>query len=359
MKIREEVLNVLKSIIHPEYGEDIVTNGMVGALEVDDIGVTFALLIKRPKDPFAQSIKKICEQKIEFAFPQYKDKIEISIEAPVRPPSAKSAAKAAPKIISTDNGDIKNIIAISSGKGGVGKSTVTANLAVQLAKMGYSVGLIDADIYGPSQPKMFGLEGEAPQVIGEEGAEQFIPLERYGVKLISIGFFIKVTDALVWRGPIATNALRQILHQTAWGKLDYLLIDLPPGTGDIHLTLLAEMKLTGAVIVSTPQQVALADVIRGIEMFKSPKIDVPILGIVENMAWFTPAELPNNKYYIFGKGGAVELAKEQGVELLAQIPLVQSLCEGGDSGTPDSLQTPVSGLAYMELALNIEKLSNK
>ncbi len=355
MEVREEVLNILKSIVHPEYGEDIVTSGMVGALQVDNDELTFVLLTKRPKDPFALSIKKICEQKLEYALPQYKGKLTITIEAPVRAASSKPVQR----VISTDNSDIKNIIAVSSGKGGVGKSTVTANLAVQLANMGYKVGLLDADIYGPSQPKMFGLEGQAPEVSGAEGAEVFIPLEKYGVKVISIGFFIKVTDALVWRGPIATNALKQILHQTSWGTLDYLLIDLPPGTGDIHLTLLSEMKLTGAVIVSTPQKVALADVIRGIEMFKSPKIEVPIVGIVENMAWFTPAELPNNRYYIFGKEGAAELAKEQGVDLLAQIPLVQSLCEGGDNGIPDSLVNPVSELAYKELALNVEKFSNK
>ncbi len=353
--MREEVLNILRTIIHPELGEDIVTSGMIGVLEVTPEHIHFTLLTKRPKDPFAQSIKKICEQKLEFHLPAYKGNVTINIEAPVR----QAAKKPQHSAVTTENSDIKNIIAISSGKGGVGKSTVTTNLAVQLAGMGYKVGLIDADIYGPSQPKMFGLEGQAPEITGEEGSEMFVPLEKYGVKVISIGFFIKVTDALVWRGPIATNALKQIIHQSSWGALDYLLIDLPPGTGDIHLTLLSELKFTGAVIVSTPQKVALADVVRGIEMFRAKQINVPILGVVENMAWFTPAELPENKYYIFGKEGAAELAREQGVELLAQIPIVQSMCEGGDCGIPDSLRNPVSEAAYRTLAENIIKVSNK
>ncbi|MEG1649453.1 MAG: Mrp/NBP35 family ATP-binding protein, partial [Rikenellaceae bacterium] len=229
----------------------------------------------------------------------------------------------------------------------------TANLAVTLAKAGYKVGIIDADVYGPSQPKMFGCEDYS--ALGEkvEGKDFIIPVERHGVKIMSIGFFIKPTDALVWRGPMATNALKQIIHQTLWGELDYLLIDLPPGTGDVHLTILAEMKVTGAIIVSTPQKVALADVVRGIAMFKAPNINVPIIGIIENMAWFTPAELPENKYYIFGKDGVKELAARENIKLLAQIPLVQSICEASDNGEPESLTNPIIKSKYQELITNL------
>jgi ATP-binding protein involved in chromosome partitioning len=247
--------------------------------------------------------------------------------------------------------DVKNIIAISSGKGGVGKSTVSSNLAVALARKGYKVGLVDADIYGPSVPIMFDVENRRPKVekIGEKN--YIIPVEQYGVKMLSIGFFADVSQAVVWRGPMASKALRQMFVDAYWGELDYLLIDLPPGTGDIHLTLVQSVPVTGALIVSTPQKVAIADARKGIGMFNLPSIKVPVLGLVENMAYFTPAELPENKYYIFGKDGAENLALEMNVALLGKVPIVQSICEGGDSGNPVALDSEnPAGKAFMELA---------
>ena len=223
--------------------------------------------------------------------------------------------------------------------------------------MGYRVGLLDADIYGPSQPKMFGCEGYLPDAVQEDGFDYIVPAEVAGIKLISIGFFIKPTDALIWRGTMACNALRQLIHQTQWGELDYLLIDLPPGTGDIHLSIISELKISGAVIVSTPQQIAVADVVRGVEMFRNDNVNIPVLGIVENMAWFTPAELPNNKYYIFGQGGAERYAAECGVEFLGHIPIIQSVMEGGDSGIPAASSDLAAGEYYQHIAQKVvEKL---
>lgn len=327
----DQITIVLSQVIHPEYKSDIVTLGMVDALEVTEDRVKFNLLTKRANDPLASSVKRSATQLIVDSFPQYQDKVTII----TKEPTPKSKTKK-PVSNSETNHGIKNVIAISSGKGGVGKSTVTASLAVTLAKRGYKVGVLDADIYGPSMPMMFGVEGYIPLGVegDSEGDEMIIPAESHGVSIMSIGFFIKDSDALVWRGPMATNALRQLIHQTAWGELDYLLIDLPPGTGDIHLSIISELKLTGAIIVSTPQNIALADVVRGINMFRAEKVNVPVLGLIENMAWFTPEELPDNKYYIFGKGGCANLAKKENISLLAEIPLVQSVREGGDDGTP-------------------------
>jgi ATP-binding protein involved in chromosome partitioning len=235
----------------------------------------------------------------------------------------------------TTTTEISNIIAIASGKGGVGKSTVTANLAVALRQRGYNVGILDADIYGPSQNKMFGVEGYIPDAErDDQGNDYIIPAQSLGIKVMSIGFFIKPTDALMWRGGMATNALHQLIHQTRWGKLDYLLVDLPPGTGDIHLSIINELKISGSVIVSTPQQVAVADVVRGVEMFRHPQVNIPVLGVVENMAWFTPEELPNNRYYLFGNGGAARYAEQAGIELLGQVPIIQSIMEGSENGSP-------------------------
>ncbi len=332
---KEQILQLLSTVIHPEHKESIVALGMVADLEVSDEKIKFTLLLKRIKDPFESAIRKVAVVTIEQSMPEYCGKVSVFVKEPS--PKAKSAKKMSP--IGSEKESISKIIAIASGKGGVGKSTITTNIAVQLAKAGYSVGVIDADIYGPSQPKMFGVEDYMPTASGEEGKELITPAENYGVKVMSIGFFIKPNDALVWRGPMATNALKQLVHQTAWGKLDYLLIDLPPGTGDVHLTMLAELKFNGAIIVGTPQDVALADVVRGIAMFESPNVNIPIIGMVENMAWFTPAELPENRYYIFGNGGVKKLCEERGIKLLAQIPLVQSVCEGGDSGLPTSLES--------------------
>ena len=229
---------------------------------------------------------------------------------------------------------IRRIVAVSSAKGGVGKSTVTANLAVALAKAGYRTGVLDADIYGPSQPMMFGVEDYRPEGENIEGKEWIVPAEAYGVKVMSIGFFIKPTDALLWRGAMAVSALKQMIHQTRWGTLDFLLTDLPPGTGDVHLSIIGELKIDAAVIVSTPQQIAVADVVRGVEMFRNENVNIPVAGIVENMAWFTPAELPENRYYIFGRGGARAYAEKNGVEFLGEIPIIQSIMDGADAGTP-------------------------
>lgn len=247
--------------------------------------------------------------------------------------------------------NVKNIVAITSGKGGVGKSTISANLAIAVAHTGAKVALLDADIYGPSIPIMFGAENYQPLMVKENGKELIAPLEKFGIRLQSVGFFFKPGEALIWRGPMATNTLKQIIAQTAWGELDYLFIDSPPGTGDIHLTLVQEMPVTGAIVVSTPQNLALADVIKAINMFKSDKINVPVLGIVENMSWFTPSELPENKYFIFGKEGVKKLAKDLGIPLLGQIPIVKSICEDSDNGKPTATNPfTIEGKAFAALA---------
>lgn len=252
--------------------------------------------------------------------------------------------------------NIKKIIAVASGKGGVGKSTVSANLAVALAKLGYKVGLLDADIFGPSMPKMFQVEDARPYAESIDGRDLIMPIEKYGIKMLSIGFFVDPDQPTLWRGGMASNALKQLIGDANWGDLDYFILDTPPGTSDIHLTLVQTLAITGAVIVSTPQQVALADARKGINMYTNDKVDVPILGLVENMAWFTPAELPENKYYIFGKEGAKDLAEEMGVPLLGQIPIVQSICENGDKGTPAALnEDSITGRAFLALAENVVK----
>jgi ATP-binding protein involved in chromosome partitioning len=252
--------------------------------------------------------------------------------------------------------DVKNVIAVASGKGGVGKSTVAVNLAVALERAGKKTGIIDADVYGPSIPKMLNVEAEKPGATKINDKDILLPVENYGLKILSIGFFVKPQDALVWRGPMATNALKQLLHETNWGELDYLVIDLPPGTSDIHLTMVQSVAVTGAIIVSTPQKVALADVVKGIGMFKSQRINVPVLGLVENMSWFTPEELPENKYYIFGKEGCKKYAEENNIPLLGQIPIVQGICEDGDTGTPSALNTDsIVGKAFRQLGENVIK----
>lgn|SRR5574344_92862 len=254
---------------------------------------------------------------------------------------------------------VKHVIAVASGKGGVGKSTVTANLAVALAKQGYKVGLLDADIYGPSIPKMMGVEGEQPGVTGTQGEERIIPIEQHGVKILSIGFFLPAKDPAIWRGPMASNALKQLMNQGQWGELDFLLIDLPPGTGDIHITLINELHVNGAIIVSTPQQVALASVIKGLNMFRNKDIHIPILGLVENMAWFTPEQHPDEKYFIFGKENCEKFAKEEGLELLGRIPVVQGISESGDAGEPVSMDSDsITGKAFHALAEKVVTFSS-
>jgi ATP-binding protein involved in chromosome partitioning len=333
--MKERILDVLSGVIHPAYQENIVRLGLVENLKADDSRISFQLVFTR-KDPLAGSIKDACKEALKEAFPEY----EVSILELVR--EKKKSSGTNPNELGMEQlANIGKIIVIASGKGGVGKSTVAVNLAVSLARRGYRVGLADADVYGPSVPKMTGTEGMMPQALEREtenGAEQLIlPLEKYGVKWMSIGYFASPEQALIWRGPMACNALKQIILQVHWGELDYLLIDLPPGTGDIHITLVNDIPVDGAVIVTTPQAVALADVEKGINMFRNPKIDKHIYGIIENMAWFTPAELPENRYYIFGKDGSKAIAAKYGIDILAQIPLVQSICEKGDEGAPEAL----------------------
>ncbi len=355
---QKDILELLHQVKHPETGLDLVSQGMVENLIVTEEKIQFTLSFPRSRDPFATSLKKACDSILSKKFPQYAGHISIFIkEAPPKKIETKKPKQ------ESGLGKISHIIAISSAKGGVGKSTITANLAVALHQKGYKVGVLDADIYGPSIPTMFRVEDYQP--IGDEndGDNQRIsPALNMGVKIMSIGFFIKPGDPLIWRGPMATNALRQLTHQTDWGELDFLLIDMPPGTGDIHITLMQDLNISGAIIVSTPQKIALEDVRRGIEMFRSKNINIPILGIVENMAWFTPAELPENRYYIFGKWGTRELAQKEDIPLLAEIPLIQSVREASDAGTPIVTKELSSAAFYTGLAdnfvLEFEKLAH-
>lgn len=333
----EVVRKLLAMVKYPGTTKDIVSLDMVQNMKIEGDKVSFRLVFQKSNDPFVNTIKKKCEGVVKERSAYQNVEIEtIFMHDLERPLSLEK---------------VKNIIAISSGKGGVGKSTVAANLAVALAGAGYKVGLIDADIYGPSMPKMFGCEDAQPYMTDVNGKEYIVPVEKYGVKLLSIGFFVDPASATVWRGPMASNALKQMVEQGFWEELDYMLIDLPPGTSDIHLTLVQTVALTGAIVVSTPQQVALADAIKGINMFESPGVAVPVIGLVENMAWFTPAELPENRYYIFGKEGCKQLAEKKGLRLLGQIPVVQSICDGGDSGKPVALDGgTVTGTAFIALA---------
>lgn len=334
---------LLAAIIHPETGEDLVGGGMIGNISATAERIAVTLQFPKGRDPFALKLKNQAEKAISAAFPEAQVTVVIREGAP---------RKAEPER-KTTTGGIGRVIAIASGKGGVGKSTVTANLAVSLRNMGYRVGILDADIYGPSQPKMFGVEGYLPEAIHEEGIDQIIPAESMGISLMSIGFFIKPDDALLWRGAMAVNALRQLIHQTRWGKLDFLLTDLPPGTGDIHLSIINELKIDAAVIVSTPQQIAVADVRRGVELFRNPQVNIPVAGIIENMAWFTPEELPENRYYLFGKDGARAFAESNEVEFLGDIPIIQSVMECSDAGKPASAIDPRVESYYREIARKI------
>ena len=311
--------------------------------------VGIVLLFPRDTDPFLKSTVKAAEAAIHYHCG--KD-IEVEIQTEFKSAPRPTDDKLLPQV--------KNIIAVSSGKGGVGKSTVSANLAIALARLGYKVGLLDTDIFGPSMPKMFNVEDARPYAVEKDGRQLIAPIEQYGVKLLSIGFFVNKDTATLWRGGMATSALKQLLADADWGELDYFILDTPPGTSDIHLTLLQTLAITGAIIVSTPQNVALADARKGIDMYQNEKVNVPILGLVENMAWFTPAELPANKYYIFGKDGAKNLAAEVGVPLLAQIPLVQSICENGDNGTPAALDSDsITGLKFIDLAQAVVTVVNR
>lgn len=340
---KEDILKALRLVSHPEKGSDIVTLGMVGEISVTNEGIAIVLVPEKSNDPFLTSIKSNCVRAVKEVLGP--DAVISSIE--VRPRIV--VEKMAPPRRDILPG-VKNIIAISSGKGGVGKSTVAVNLAVALARKGYATGLLDADIFGPSVPRMFNAETYRPDVRKENGNDLIIPMTRYGVRILSIGFFVKGSEAVIWRGPMASSFLKQLITQGDWGELDYLIFDLPPGTSDIHLTLVQEVPVTGAIVVTTPQEVALADARKGIAMFRSEAINVPVLGLVENMSYFVAPELPGRRYYIFGKEGGSRLAAESGTELLGQIPLVESICDGGDAGTPAALDDSETGLAFMALA---------
>lgn len=334
------ILDALRNVRYPGNGKDIVSLNMVeDDIRINGSSVEFSLVFSKPTDPFIKSLVKAAEAAIHaYISPE----VEVTVHTKV--PEIKPQEK--PQVLP----GVKHIIGVSSGKGGVGKSTVASNLAVALAREGYKVGLLDADIFGPSMPKMFGIEDEQLYMHEVNGRQLIIPTERYGVKLLSIGFLVDKNSPVLWRGSMASNALRQLIEEADWGDLDYFVIDMPPGTSDIHLTLVQTLPITGVVIVSTPQQVALADARKGIAMFTGDKVNVPILGLVENMAWFTPEKHPDERYYLFGREGAAKLAEELGVHLLAQIPLVQGICDGGDEGRPIALADTVSGHAFMHLA---------
>lgn len=354
MKIYPKLItDALEKVRYPGTGKDIVSSGMVeDDIRIEGMKVSFSIIFEKPNDPFIKSVIKAAETAIlTYVSPDVEIKGNIRSVAPEVVPREENALLPG----------VKNIIAISSGKGGVGKSTVAANLAVALAALGYKVGLLDADIFGPSQPKMFNLEDARPYLEDVDGRELIKPAENYGVKLLSIGFFVNRGDAVLWRGSMASNALKQLIRDANWGELDYFLVDLPPGTSDIHLTLVQTLGITGAIVVSTPQEVALADARKGIAMFQGDKINVPVLGLIENMAWFTPAELPENRYYLFGKEGGKRLAEELDIPLLGQIPIVQSICDGGDNGKPVALASDTStGIAFRTLAENIvEKIDER
>lgn len=346
MQSREEVLKALRMVTHPEQGSDIVTLGMVGDIKVTEEGIEIVLVPEKSNDPFLSSIKSNCVRAVKEALGP--DAVISSIEVKPRIVVEKMAA---PKRDVLPG--VKNIIAVSSGKGGVGKSTVAVNLAVALARQGYATGLLDADIFGPSVPTMFNTGDYRPDVRKENGNDMIIPMTRYGVKILSIGFFVKGSEAVIWRGPMASSFLKQLITQGDWGELDYLIFDLPPGTSDIHLTLVQEVPVTGAIVVTTPQEVALADARKGIAMFRSESINVPVLGLVENMSYFEAPELPGKRYYIFGKDGGSRLATETETDLLGQIPIVESICDGGDSGIPAALGDAATGQAFMKLATTI------
>ena len=344
------ILDALATVTYAGTKKNLVESGMVADTpSIDGMKVKVVLEFPRDTDPFLKSTVKAAEAAIHYHIS--KD-VEVEIVTEFKSKPRPEVGKLLP--------EVKNIIAVSSGKGGVGKSTVAANLAISLARLGYKVGLLDADIFGPSMPKMFHVEDARPYAVEKDGRQLIEPIEKYGVKLLSIGFFVNPDTATLWRGGMASNALKQLIADADWGELDYFILDTPPGTSDIHLTLLQTLAITGAVIVSTPQNVAFADARKGIDMYRNNKVNVPILGLVENMAWFTPAELPENRYYIFGKEGCKRLAEEMQTPLLAQIPLVQSICESGDEGEPAACHIDtVTGQAFINLAQAVVTVVNR
>ena len=356
------IMDALATVTYAGTKKNLVESQMVAdqpaisapANESDPWKVTVVLEFPRDTDPFLKSTVKAAEAAIKYHCAKGLNglAVEVEIQTEFKSKPRPEIGKLLPQV--------KNIIAVSSGKGGVGKSTVAANLAIALSRLGYSVGLLDCDIFGPSMPKMFHVEDERPYAVNVDGRDLINPIEAYGVKMLSIGFFVNPDTATLWRGGMATNALKQLIADADWGELDYFILDTPPGTSDIHLTLLQTLAITGAVIVSTPQQVALADARKGIDMYRNEKVNVPILGLVENMAWFTPAELPENRYYIFGREGCKQLAEEMNVPLLAQIPLVQGICDSGDRGEPAALDSnTATGLAFINLAQAVVTVVNR
>lgn len=343
---KESVLQALRYVDDPDLKKDIVSLGMVRDLEVEGKRVAFTVELTTPACPMKDHIQRACENAIRHMVDR---DAEIAIHMGARVSTARASGTVLP--------GVKNIVAVASGKGGVGKSTIAVNLALGLARSGAKVGLIDADIYGPSVPLMLGLHNVRPLVEDENGKAVILPVEKDGLKVLSIGFMVDTSQAVVWRGPMASSALRQFVSDCRWGELDYLILDMPPGTGDIHLTLVQTVPVTGVVMVTTPQEVALADARKGIAMFQMPNIAVPVLGIVENMAWFTPAELPENRYYLFGQDGGKKLAESLGLPLLGQIPLVQGIREGGDSGSPAVAddRNPVARQAMHQMAFEVAR----
>lgn len=344
------IMDALATVMYPGTKKNLVDSEMIADQPaIDGMKVKVIIEFPRETDPFLKSTVKAAEAAIHY---HVSKEVEVEIVTEFKSKPRPEVGKMLP--------GVKNIVAVSSGKGGVGKSTVSANLAIALARLGYKVGLLDTDIFGPSMPKMFDVEDARPYSVHVDGRDLIEPIEQYGVKLLSIGFFVNPETATLWRGGMASNALKQLIGDANWGELDYLILDTPPGTSDIHLTLLQTLAITGAVIVSTPQQVALADARKGVDMYRNDKVNVPILGLIENMAWFTPKELPENKYYIFGKEGCKQLASELGVPLLAQIPLVQGICESGDDGKPAALSSEsMTGIAFINLAQAVVTVVNR
>ena len=344
------ITDALATVVYAGTKKNLIDSEMLeDDVRIDGMKVEFTLLFPRETDPFLKSTLKAAEAAIHY---HVSKEVEVTIKTAFKSTPRPTVDKLLPQV--------KNIIAVSSGKGGVGKSTVSANLAIALAQLGYKVGLLDADIIGPSVPKMFGVEDAHVYSVEKDGRQLIEPIQKYGVKLLSVGFFVNADTATLWRGAMASNALKQLIADADWGDLDYFILDTPPGTSDIHLTLLQTLAITGAVIVSTPQDVALADARKGIDMYRNEKVNVPILGLVENMAWFTPAELPGNKYYIFGKEGCKRLAAEMNTPLLAQIPLVQSICEHGDGGEPSAVDVnTMTGQAFLNLAQAVVTVTNR
>jgi ATP-binding protein involved in chromosome partitioning len=339
----QDILKALSHVQEPDLKKDLVTLNMVQNIEIEGNNLSFTIVLTTPACPLKELIRRDCENAV-------REHVGADLNVNVKFTANTTTNRADGKSLLSK---VKNIIAVVSGKGGVGKSTVSANLALALAKSGAKVGLMDADIYGPSVPIMFGVRGERPLMTNHEGKDMIVPIEKYGIKLMSIGLLVDEKSAVVWRGPMASSAIRQFVTEVMWEELDYLVIDMPPGTGDIHLTLVQTVPVTGAIVVTTPQDVALADAKKAIAMFGQAQIKVPIIGLVENMAWFTPAELPQNRYYIFGKEGGKKLADQFDIPFLGEIPLVQSIREGGDAGVPImESNDEITKAAFIEFANN-------